>query len=297
MWGRPKLSELLRWYPSTLGINGRGILLTQLIMSKLIKQYGEGIKFAIAVTPEDRSGDEIRLLKTNALVDDYVMNGFDVGLNDTVIDIGAHIGRFSVYAGVRARQGSVYAYEPDPRNLAKLSENVSLNKLSNVAFFQKVVNATGKPSQFYFNSDSAENSLYAPPGTDGGELVSGTTLSAIFQDNGINRCNFLKLDCEGAEYEILFSAPASVFKKIDKIVLEYHDNLYKQKSLKDMVSLLSRQGFVVRKVKPGAWYLGLLYAKRSRLPRSMLLIINFVRVYCFDLSWFGFKLMLKKIGL
>ena len=44
----------------------------------------------------------------------------------------------------------------------------------------------------------------------------------IFDDNIIKKCNLLKLDCEGAEYEIIDKLPSTYFKMIEKIIIEYH---------------------------------------------------------------------------
>ena len=53
-------------------------------------------------------------------------------------------------------------------------------------------------------------------------IVNSTTLMKIFDKNNIKKCNFLKLDCEGAEYEIIEKLPSKYFEMIEKIVIEYH---------------------------------------------------------------------------
>ena len=50
-------------------------------------------------------------------------------------------------------------------------------------------------------------------------MVESISLKKIFDENKINKCNFLKLDCEGAEFKILESLPNEYFNKINKIVL------------------------------------------------------------------------------
>lgn len=42
-------------------------------------------------------------------------------------------------------------------------------------------------------------------------------------DYGIERVNFLKIDCEGVEYEIFFTASHEILRRIDKIAMEYHE--------------------------------------------------------------------------
>ena len=73
--------------------------------------------------------------------------------------------------------------------------------------------------------------------------VKSISLKDIFIDNKLNKIDFLKIDCEGAEYKILFNTPKKVLKKIKKIALEYHqmDGF----SVEDLKEFLSNNGFKV----------------------------------------------------
>ena len=51
---------------------------------------------------------------------------------DVIVDIGAHIGSFSIFAATKFRDTIVYAYEPAPENFKLLKENIKLNKLNNI---------------------------------------------------------------------------------------------------------------------------------------------------------------------
>lgn len=264
-------------------------------MSKILKKFNGGLTFSI---DDHGSGDEQWLLTADRLADDYVTpNHFDIGVKDVVIDIGAHVGRFSLYAAAKAKAGAVYAFEPDPRNLNKLAENIKINNLSNLHYFGKAVTGTGDNVTLYLSPDSAENSLYATTQASVPQAIAGITLANIFKENNIETCNFLKLDCEGSEYDILFSLPQSYWPRIDKLVLEYHDNLYKGKSLKDLVFLLSNQNFFIQRIKRGAWYLGILSAQRSKTSatKPLTFFYNYFKVYVVDLLTFCVSLAWHKI--
>jgi hypothetical protein len=73
--------------------------------------------------------------------------------------------------------------------------------------------------------------------------VRALTLSQVFEAHAIDKLDLLKLDCEGAEYEILSGASPEVFKKIERIIMEYHD--IDGHHHDQLVSLLERQGFRV----------------------------------------------------
>jgi hypothetical protein len=80
---------------------------------------------------------------------------------------------------------------------------------------------------------------------------------------GIRQVDLVKLDCEGAEYEILFNLPPVYFPRIRRIVLEYHDNVTAYTHL-DLAAFLKEQGYRV-KVTPNVVhnYLGYLSAERN----------------------------------
>ena len=48
------------------------------------------------------------------------------------------------------------------------------------------------------------------------------TIPEILDGNGPKRCDLLKMDCEGAEYDILYHCPSEVLTRIDRIALEVH---------------------------------------------------------------------------
>lgn len=255
---------------------------------KTIKEYASyGFKL---VLDDQGSGNERMLLKADNPVEDYIINGFGVQRGDTVIDIGAHIGRLSIYAAIHGK--AVFAYEPDKRNIAKLEENIKINNLNNLHYFEKVVNGTGEDVIFYFSDNASENSLFEKNKKLPHAEVKGITLENIFKTNNIETCNFLKLDCEGAEYEILGTLPKEYYKKINKITLEYHDHLVKGNSLRDLIFVLTKNKFRILKIKRGAWYTGLLYAKKSKFKPFL---HNYFYVYIVDVLLFTFGLIKKRI--
>lgn len=53
--------------------------------------------------------------------------------------------------------------------------------------------------------------------------VQGLALDDVLAINGIERCDFLKMGCEGCEFEVLFGASPATLERISRICLEYHD--------------------------------------------------------------------------
>ena len=78
------------------------------------------------------------------------------------------------------------------------------------------------------------------------EQVPAITLQQIFDRHGVERCNFLKLDCEGAEYRILYGLPEAYFSRIVRIAMEWHggdDETQRREKAGALVGYLQTMGF------------------------------------------------------
>ena len=182
------------------------------------------------------------------LLEDYKIKKFEIHSDDVIIDIGAHIGIFTIYASQFCNNGKIYSFEPVRENYDLLLNNIKLNHSEQVKPFNLAVSNTNDDVvAIYINDDKAAHSIF--PSSESSINVKSITLQNIFEENNINHCNFLKLDCEGAEYEILCNLPTKYFKKIDKIVMECHFVDKKPELIDGLKQILAKQGFqVVTKV-------------------------------------------------
>jgi FkbM family methyltransferase len=185
---------------------------------------------------------------------DYDIPDFAFTKKATVIDVGANQGFFSLYA---ASQGaSVYAFEPCAENFKVLRWNVAKNGLENqVKAFNMAV--TGKKGHvpLYVGLDGSGGILSGTASVRnenrGGEgvqvrSVECTSLDSLLQDLHIERCDFLKMDCEGAEYEILKNTSGDSFRKIVRISIECHEN-----RMAEAVAVLKSAGFEILSQRAG----------------------------------------------
>jgi FkbM family methyltransferase len=178
---------------------------------------------------------------------DYARPGHEIRPTDTVVDIGANIGCFAVFAGVAARRGRVFAYEPDRDNHALAVRNAALNGLSHVVVEHAAV--SGEPGTLRLFQGN-ENSLHTVVAGRNdhqaeGEEVRAVTLQQIFDQHNITRCDFLKMNCEGAEYEILYRTPPEYLNRIDRIALEYHAKTDKSRVSRELAAFLVSHGIEI----------------------------------------------------
>ena len=161
----------------------------------------------------------------------YSPPGFEIGETDIVIDVGGNIGSFAVFAGRRARSGRVISLEPAGDSFDLLSRNVSTNRLPHVTPLRAAVAAKSGPVTLYRSEigtgHHSLDPLQAGPGSK--EEVDGVTLAELLDRFGIARCDFLKLDCEGAEFEIWNSISSTSAARIRRVAMEYHTRPGKEK--------------------------------------------------------------------
>lgn len=146
-----------------------------------------------------------------------------------VIDIGAHIGAFSILAATKYKLSHIFSFEPSTENFTLLNKNIQANNLTKrISTFNKAVTGGEKkfvtlnvhPSNLGMHSVVFDYGL----GKKGQRHeVPATSLDRIFSENKIKTCDVLKLDCEGAEYNILFAVSKNTLEKINNIVMEYDD--------------------------------------------------------------------------
>jgi FkbM family methyltransferase len=127
----------------------------------------------------------------------------------TVLDIGANIGAFSVFA---AHLGAdrVIAVEPEMENYALLQRNTVMTP--EIQTMRAACTRESSSVQVLGEGGGA----WTIPGAD----TPAYSLDDLFSELGLERCDFLKLDVEGAEYEIV--AGATVLDRVGRIAIEFH---------------------------------------------------------------------------
>lgn len=175
-----------------------------------------------------------------------IYNKFDVSVEagDTVIDIGAHIGVFSVYASKLCDNGQVFALEPFVKNYELLLKNKDLNSANNLSVFNVGCSGNSGSQTLYISQDRNTGGHSMHLKTQSVETIKIETvkLSEFCKEQNINKIDFLKMDCEGAEFEILQS-DESVLNFVNKIAMECHP--YDKYSGETIVSILKKYDFDV----------------------------------------------------
>jgi len=141
------------------------------------------------------------------LVDQYSYdNIIKAKEGDVVFDAGAYVGDTALwFCKAVGPQGKVYAFEPEPRNFAKLKANLERNKVTNVIPLQLALSETEGGMQV---ASGGNSSTITQTGT--GTSVKVTTIDKFVEANTLPRVDFIKMDVEGHELKVLEGAHETI---------------------------------------------------------------------------------------
>lgn len=175
---------------------------------------------------------------------------FAIPSGSVVADVGANVGVFSLLAARTARV--VYALEPSSANFSLLRSNTAQAK--NIVPLNLACAREDGEASLDVGSDPVSFSLAGNGSSNQRETVGVISLATLFDRYQIERCDFLKLDCEGCEFEIILESSPHLMHRIDRIVMEYHDHRSTRFSHGDLLQALERLGFQVFSYNPNGTY-------------------------------------------
>jgi len=199
----------------------------------------------------------------------------------TIIDVGGLIGSFTLWAQQSFPNASIFTYEPDPDSFEILCKNIDLvdSKKERIHPFNYAVWSENSTMKLYRSKvDTAESSiifdhsLFENQPKEESIDVKTKSISEII-DSISKPIDIIKLDCEGAEYEILYSLDESKLSSIRHIVMEVHFTNNEDSKVKDLVKYLRKNGFIVQ-MSQGMYRIGFIYAKRFENSKNNLNLIN-----------------------
>lgn len=180
--------------------------------------------------------------------DEYLLKQFVSNEQLHIIDIGANCGIATIILAKQNPNSIIYTFEPDPNVFNVLKTNVELNNLKNVKLFNKGVCKKEDKTKYlclhpsYTGGNTTCSSLSSCEKYFNTKIkyfeVECISLDEIIEQNNISKINLLKIDCEGAEYEILYNS--NYFKSgiVENMVGEFHDLPYNNEVNSNTTKLL-----------------------------------------------------------
>lgn len=191
----------------------------------------------------------------------YMNDFINVENNDIIVDIGFNYGLFSILS-LHRNPEKILAFEPNLKNVEFFKKNMKIPKInlhnnavsnidSTIKFYctQPSVHSTTKEhiSKFY------EHKTYE---------VNCLDINTIIKNFNLNKIDYLKVDCEGAEFDIFDSITYDYLNNnIKKIAIEYHDS-FESDNVQNLIKKLNYCNFKVIEKKTGGHNIGMIYAKK-----------------------------------
>lgn len=177
----------------------------------------------LTVTVPNRRGARVPVYEVFA-EDAYRLDWLFTGLGaaPVVVDIGGHVGCFSLAVAQHAPGARISTYEASPSTAAYLVRNISDNALGERVSTHATAVASSSGFLEFADNDggSALNGLTSPQGAAMIKVPCVTVAEAFAAAGGPD---LVKIDTEGAEYDLVLASDTETWSTVRRIVLEYHD--------------------------------------------------------------------------
>lgn len=205
---------------------------------------------------EENSQICLELLLTDTYFYDHLASANGVFFKN-VVDLGGHIGSFSVPLSVRYPKTNFYIVEQDIKNYKAILLNCSSSS-NNIIPFNTIIK--GKRNPISVESDdenSGGHKVIFAEDNNSDFKEEGITLKELMDLNNIDQIDFLKMDIEGSEYDVLEKAyEDGIMEKISIISMEYHVNPARGRNLETIFKYLDSYDSItlhrLTERKPGA---------------------------------------------
>ncbi|GAA2081400.1 hypothetical protein GCM10009821_22540 [Aeromicrobium halocynthiae] len=158
--------------------------------------------------------------------DEYAVDWFTTGLRDSpvLVDVGAHIGCFALAFASARPTAQVHCYEPTPSTGSYLRRNVDRNGLADrVTVHHEAVSAASGTLVMADNGTGSGHNGVLHLGEPGAAEIE---VPSVGFDDVVRRAggevDVLKMDAEGAEYDVVLRASGAVWQQVRRVVMEYH---------------------------------------------------------------------------
>lgn len=157
----------------------------------------------------------------------YTSGGFyQPAPGHTILDIGANVGAFSLWVAQQCPEARVVAVEPSPDNFEMLQQNLAGWKHRVAVVCVAVGASRGRGLVVDGGRRTVDHRVRVVSADDArAESVKVVPLVDLLQQAGTELVDFLKMDIEGAEFDVFSTMSDDTQRRFRKIALEYHDNL------------------------------------------------------------------------
>jgi FkbM family methyltransferase len=167
----------------------------------------------------------------------YDVPGADISSCRSVLDVGANVGIFALYVASKAPQATIHCFEPQSSNFEILRRNLAAVGIRATAHKLALSPSSGT-GYLSLQGSSVEYSLGAEGARS--EKVECVDWDGVFRLTGVECFDFVKMDIEGAERDILDACTDSQLQRMRVLALEWH---HQREELEALADRFRRLGF------------------------------------------------------
>jgi FkbM family methyltransferase len=177
--------------------------------------------------PSDDHDLDYKVVKETWVENVYHIEKGDFADTGVFVDIGANIGAVSIFVDSLNHERDedmpvikTYAVEPEPHNIGFLQQNIDENPTTgNITVVKNAVWHESKTLEISNRGGNA--SIFKHPNNAGYAKVQAITIAEIFNTYNIREADVMKIDIEGAEFDLLINTPDDILKRIKYLTLEF----------------------------------------------------------------------------
>lgn len=184
--------------------------------------------------------------------DEYKLKDIELNDGDVIVDIGANVGIVSIYLAKRFPNVKILAYEAHPHTYSNFLKNIEANNVKNIiphnlAVYSKdnetldiTLDVINTGSSSCFKNDEGQIT----------ETIPTISLDTIITNNNISSIRYLKIDCEGAEFDILEGSKLIHEIEVQDIGIEIHSFMKSHgKDVESLTELVKKISIKTPKIK------------------------------------------------
>jgi FkbM family methyltransferase len=218
LWQAYRVADGLR------AVRNKAVVIRHIMGGDRREEYEYELKHGLRLTVNNTRMDRTAIFSVQEIFNEEVYHFPECKDSRVVVDLGANIGTYVLYASWKYPGARIYAIEPDIENVRQLRHNISANDLNARVFVvSAAISATEGEVKLYRNTESSRGHSLAPIRDSECPInVQSMSLERMFDTCKIEVCDLLKMDIEGTEYQVLFSCNESTLRRIRTMAIEYH---------------------------------------------------------------------------
>ncbi len=169
--------------------------------------------------------------------------------NPVIIDIGVNVGFFSLAAFSDYPGATLYSFEPHPYCFEVLEDYKKSFNQFDWHIYRAAVSDSTEDFQMYSSTDSGfttMSSIFQNKNKQTLITAQSIKLDDFISENKIECIDFIKIDCEGSEYMIIYNLDKSVFDKIDNMCIETHKGSEATHNANSLNNFLQEIGYTTK---------------------------------------------------